>query len=89
MFPAPGRVVEDGDRLEGPPDTEPGNPNPLDPAADALRAAYPGYRIWHVPAAGGRRAYWTAQPANILSSRGARGQLAAAIEADQPGDAGE
>ena len=59
--------------------------NPPDPAAEALRARYPAYRIWHVPAAGGRRAYWTAQPAKYPLVAGSADELAAAIEADQAG----
>ena len=59
----------------------------LDPAAEALRARYPAYRIWHVPAAGGRRAYWTAQPARYLWSPGARTLLRSSSTRTGPGGA--
>ena len=65
-----------------------GPANPPDPPADRLRARYPGWRIWHVPARGGRGAYWSAQPARFPLVAGSAEELAAAIDADQPGEAG-
>ena len=65
-----------------------GPANPPDPPAEALRARYPAYRIWHVPPRGGRGAYWSAQPARYPLVAGSADELAAAIEADQAGEGG-
>ena len=52
--------------------TEPANP--LDPAAAALRARYPGWRVWYVRRAVGRGAWWSAQPARYPADRRERGR---------------
>lgn len=59
-------------------------PNPLEEAAAALRARFPGWRAWWVPRAG-RGAFWSAQPGKYPLIAGSADELAALIEADQAG----
>ena len=64
--------------------TEPANY--ADDQAARLRDRYPGYRIWHVPRAGGG-AFWSAQPARYPLIAAGPDELAALIDADQTGGA--
>jgi hypothetical protein len=60
--------------------------NPLEAAAEALRARFPGWRVWYVRRAVDRGAWWSAQPARYPLIAGSPEELAAAIEADQADD---
>lgn len=63
-------------------DERPTPPSPRDEQAEALRARFPGWRVWFVPRVG-RGAFWSAQPARYPLIAGDPDELAAAIEADQ------
>jgi hypothetical protein len=58
-------------------------PNGRDDQAEALRARYPGWRVWYVPRAVSRGAWWSAQPARFPLIADGPDELAALIEADE------
>jgi hypothetical protein len=62
-------------------------PSPRDDQAEALRARFPGWRVWYVTRAVDRGAWWSAQPARYPLIAGDPDDLAAAIEADPCGGA--
>jgi len=60
-------------------------PTSRDDQADELRARYPGWRVWYVPRATSRGAWWSAQPSAYPLVADSPDGLADLIEADEAG----